>query len=146
MCTLYAVSLQMDVNINLLQRLQAEDDEEQAEDKQPSLPSSKRAAPAASSAADEEPSTSAPAAEASPQFKKPKFSKLGKDPQVSTSFLPDKDRELQEEELRQKLKKASLGSLRKDNHIYASSMSCMGSFEARATAGLWYGAGGGCKW
>jgi protein FAM50 len=33
------------------------------------------------------------------------FGKLGKDPTVKTDFLPDKDRELLEEELRQQLKK-----------------------------------------
>lgn len=38
-------------------------------------------------------------------MKRPKFSKLGKDPGVATNFLPDKDREMQEEELRQQLKR-----------------------------------------
>jgi len=65
----------------------------------------KRAAPPSNESADEGPSTSALAADGIPQYKKPKFSKLGKDPGVSTEFLPDKDRELQEEELRQRLKK-----------------------------------------
>lgn len=37
--------------------------------------------------------------------KKLKFSTLGKDPTVKTDFLPDKDRERLEEELREKLKK-----------------------------------------
>jgi hypothetical protein len=37
--------------------------------------------------------------------KRPKFGKLGKDPRVATDFLPDMDRELQEEELRQQLKR-----------------------------------------
>jgi hypothetical protein len=33
-----------------------------------------------------------------------RYAKLGKDPTVRTDFLPDKDRERQEEELREKLK------------------------------------------
>eukprot|EP00878_Enallax_costatus_P021732 GHUV01023023.1.p1 GENE.GHUV01023023.1~~GHUV01023023.1.p1 ORF type:complete len:354 (+),score=142.08 GHUV01023023.1:159-1220(+) len=70
---------------------------------QQSDPATKRSA---SSCDDELPSTSGTAADgAGPQLKKPKFSKLGKDPGVLTNFLPDKDRELQEEELRQQLKK-----------------------------------------
>lgn len=40
-----------------------------------------------------------------PMHKRPKFGKLGKDPRVATDFLPDMDRELQEEELRQQLKR-----------------------------------------
>ncbi len=37
--------------------------------------------------------------------KKSKLAKLGKDPTVSTDFLPDRDREEQEEQLRNQLKK-----------------------------------------
>eukprot|EP00798_Chlamydomonas_sp_ICE-L_P026756 gene26756-4333_t len=37
--------------------------------------------------------------------KKPRFGKFGKDPSVATAFLPDKDREKAEEELRNQLKK-----------------------------------------
>jgi hypothetical protein len=44
-------------------------------------------------------------AEPEPAAKRPKLSKLGKDPTVRTDFLPDKDREVMEEELRQKLKR-----------------------------------------
>jgi hypothetical protein len=33
-----------------------------------------------------------------------RYAKLGKDPTVRTDFLPDKDRQRQEEELREKLK------------------------------------------
>jgi protein FAM50 len=47
--------------------------------------------------------------EAAPAPKRPKLSKLGKDPTVKTDFLPDKDRELMEEELRQKLKRVGGG-------------------------------------
>ncbi len=43
---------------------------------------------------------------AAPAAKRPKlFNKLGKDPTVRTDFLPDKDREVAAEELRQKLKR-----------------------------------------
>mmetsp|Transcript_27537 Transcript_27537/g.60236 ORF Transcript_27537/g.60236 Transcript_27537/m.60236 type:complete len:251 (-) Transcript_27537:732-1484(-) len=40
-----------------------------------------------------------------PDAKRPKFSKLGKNPGVVTDFLPDKDRQTQEEELRKQLMK-----------------------------------------
>jgi protein FAM50 len=40
-----------------------------------------------------------------PQQQKRKFATLGKDPTVTTAFLPDKDRDCQEEELRQQLAK-----------------------------------------
>ncbi|CAD7698806.1 unnamed protein product, partial [Ostreobium quekettii] len=36
--------------------------------------------------------------------KRPRFAKYGKDPAVETNFLPDADRELEEAELREKLK------------------------------------------
>ena len=84
-----------------------------------SLPAA--AAAAAGDGDGEGPSTSgredAPSAEAAvaegggePPSKRPKigFGKLGKDPTVKTDFLPDKDRELLEEELRQQLRKVGL--------------------------------------
>lgn len=40
-----------------------------------------------------------------PALKKSKYSKLGKDPLVVTDFLPDRDREVAEEELRKQLRK-----------------------------------------
>ena len=36
--------------------------------------------------------------------KKKRFSKFGKDPTVNTDFLPDRDRELEEQKIREKLK------------------------------------------
>ena len=62
----------------------------------------------------------APGSEASPRgtkavvaaaaaTKKPRLNKFGKDPSVATDFLPDKDRDEQEEALRNKLKKVRQG-------------------------------------
>jgi hypothetical protein len=98
--------------------LQEEEEEEPQE--APAAAASKRSAAAASTSGDEAaPSTSeaaaakaaAPAADeaaaaaaAGPAAKRPKFSKLGKDPGVQTAFLPDKDRERQEEELKRRLR------------------------------------------
>ena len=42
-----------------------------------------------------------------PLPKKARFAKFGKDPTVSTAFLPDRDREREEEDLRNQLRKAS---------------------------------------
>lgn len=91
---------------------QEEEEEEQAG---PPAPAAAAAPPAAAdkeaaagSSGGEDPSTSAAAAgpgDEGPASKRVKFSKLGKDPGVATSFLPDKDREMQEEELRQQLKR-----------------------------------------
>jgi len=54
--------------------------------------------------------SSAPEAGAQPPAaKRPKLSKLGKDPTVRTDFLPDKQREMMEEELRQRLKRVGAG-------------------------------------
>lgn len=93
-------------------------EEEEVEHKQPGPQQQQQRQPeqqpalkcAATSGDEEGPSTSAAAVDAGPQLKKLKFSKLGKDPGVLTNFLPDKDRELQEEELRQQLKRVSAHS------------------------------------
>jgi len=93
----------------------ADEDEEQQEEASAPAAAAQEEAPAAAEAAaeagtsggsgDEGLSTSGAAAEDGPAAKRPKFSKLGKDPGVATNFLPDKDRELQEEELRAQLKR-----------------------------------------
>lgn len=82
-----------------------DDEEAEEEAAAPSAPADKQ--PAGGSSGDEGPSTSGAAAgvDDGPALKRVKFSKLGKDPGVATSFLPDKDRELQEEEMRQQLKR-----------------------------------------
>lgn len=90
--------------------MQEEGEETQEEAAEPAA--GKRSAKGtAESGGDKEPSTSGAAAvsegEAGPALKRPKFSKLGKDPGVQTNFLPDKDRELQEEELKKRLKEVS---------------------------------------
>ena len=66
--------------------------------------SSDGTAPAAASA-------SAPASSSLPALpaKRAKYGKLGKDPGVQTEFLPDKDREKQEEELKARLRKVCVG-------------------------------------
>jgi protein FAM50 len=94
---------------------QEEEEEEQAGSPAPAAAAAPPAAAdkeaAAGSSGGEDPSapsTSAAAAgpgDEGPASKRVKFSKLGKDPGVATSFLPDKDREMQEEELRQQLKR-----------------------------------------
>lgn len=98
---------------SLLLSCKAEDTDEQPEPEQPPAQQSESAKKRtaadkdiADAAANE---AAAAAAEECSLAKRPKFSKLGKDPTVSTNFLPDKDRELQEEELRQQLKKVSGG-------------------------------------
>lgn len=91
-----------------------EDEQPQPQQQRPQQQPEPAAKRTASSCDDEGPSTSgaaAEAAEAGRQHKKAKFSKLGKDPGVLTNFLPDKDRELQEEELRQQLKKVIEGQV-----------------------------------
>ncbi len=40
---------------------------------------------------------------------RPRYSRLGKDPSVRTDFLPDKDRQREEDELREKLKVGGAG-------------------------------------
>lgn len=40
---------------------------------------------------------------------RPRYSRLGKDPTVRTDFLPDKDRQREEDELREKLKVGERG-------------------------------------
>uniref|UniRef100_A0A383WCJ7 FAM50A/XAP5 C-terminal domain-containing protein n=1 Tax=Tetradesmus obliquus TaxID=3088 RepID=A0A383WCJ7_TETOB len=101
----------------------AADEEEEEEPQVAAAAAAKRPAAAASTNGDEAPSTSAaaaaepaadaaaaaaaaePAAEAAgaPAPKRPRFGKLGKDPGVQTAFLPDKDREEQEKELKRRL-------------------------------------------
>lgn len=89
----------------------ADEEEEQQEEGPPPTAAAQEPVPAEAAAGtsgasgDEAPSTSGAAAEDGPAAKRPKFSKLGKDPGVATNFLPDKDRELQEEELRAQLKR-----------------------------------------
>lgn len=92
-----------------------QEEEEQQEEGPPPTAAAQEPVPAEAAAGtsgasgDEAPSTSGAAAEDGPAAKRPKFSKLGKDPGVATNFLPDKDRELQEEELRAQLKRVSEG-------------------------------------
>eukprot|EP00877_Chromochloris_zofingiensis_P006192 jgi/Chrzof1/1826/Cz10g22180.t1 len=76
----------------------ADDD---AEAQQAALPSNQEDNPSTSGAA----ATAAATTDDAPAAKKPKYSKLGKDPTVPTDFLPDKDRELQEEQMKAQLKK-----------------------------------------
>ena len=91
----------------------SQEDEEQLEDEGPSTskpakpPAAAAAAAEAPGGAHEGPSTSAGAGEEpeGPASKRPRFSKLGKDPGVATNFLPDKAREEQEKELRAQLKR-----------------------------------------
>jgi protein FAM50 len=104
----------------ILSCLQEEEEEEPRE----AAPAGKRSAAVASTSGDEAPSTSGAAeaaaaaapsesaaeAAAGPASKRPKFSKLGKDPGVQTAFLPDKDRELQEQELKQRLREVREGA------------------------------------
>lgn len=85
--------------------LQDEEEEDEAAAPAAAPAAADKPAAAGSSGDDEGPSTSGAAEGPAP--KRPKFSKLGKDPGVATSFLPDKDREVQEEELRQQLKRVS---------------------------------------
>jgi protein FAM50 len=86
-----------------------EDDEDEGGDGEPAASPSTAAAAAdggGGGSSGDGPSTSgAGAPEAPPAAKRPKFSRLGKDPGVATNFLPDRDREMQEEELRQQLKR-----------------------------------------
>lgn len=88
-----------------------QEEDEQQEEGSPPTAGAQEPVPAEAAAGtsgvsgDEAPSTSGAAAEDGPAAKRPKFSKLGKDPGVATNFLPDKDRELQEEELRAQLKR-----------------------------------------
>jgi protein FAM50 len=81
--------------------LQDDEDEAAAEEEPP---------PRASSGAGA--STSAGGGEEA-AAKKQKFGKMGKNPTVSTEFLPDKDREKEETALRQQLKKVGRGQPRR---------------------------------
>lgn len=108
----------------LLPYLPQEEGEEQPEavqqQPQPNQQPEAAAKRVASSGDDELPSTSGTAADGpGPPLKRPKFSKLGKDPGVVTNFLPDTDRELQEEELRQQLKKVSSTETHSDTCCYS---------------------------
>jgi hypothetical protein len=85
--------------------LALQDEEEQDEAAPAAAAAADKPATGGSSGDGEGPSTSG--AGEGPAAKRPKFSKLGKDPGVATSFLPDKDREVQEEDLRQQLKRVS---------------------------------------